>query len=94
MRGTTGRLAWCVGDYFQVVRSKIFENDVCFRFLSLLLDGAGLDGGIPGQVTSLGLCSLPTLQCLQYFMHSLSSKHIFSLEEDKLLNFIHCFLEA
>jgi len=29
MQGTNRPITCCVGDYFQVVRRKIFENDVC-----------------------------------------------------------------
>lgn len=53
MQGDNRPVAWCVWDHFQVVRSKTFENDVCFRLLPLLLGSAGLGGVIPGQVASL-----------------------------------------
>jgi len=65
-----------------------------FRFFLLLLDGAGRGGMIPGQDALLGLWTLPTFQLLKSFMHSLSHKHVFFPEEDKLLNFIHLLFRS
>lgn len=74
-----------------VIRSKTFENEVCFRFSPFLVDALDQVAGFQARLYHRGL---PTFQCLKCFVNGPSHKHIFFLEEVEVLNFIHLLFRS
>lgn len=64
MQGGNRPITWRVGDYFQVIRSKTFENYLWFRFFPLLLGSAGLGGVEFAHLSALHLQPVPQAHIL------------------------------